>query len=79
MVREIKGKYSKGVIHPLEELDLKEGEEVVITVKETIIPDRASEEAFRRAAGSWEGALDFDAFLRDLYNSRRRQSPEVEL
>lgn len=78
MVREIRGKYSKGVIHPLEELDLNEGEEVVITVKDTPL-NKAAKEAFRRAAGSWKGTLDFDAFLRDLYASRRQQSPEVDL
>lgn len=72
MVREIKGKYSNGVIHPLEKLELEEGEEVVITVKEAALDKASSKEAFRKAAGGWKDTLDFDAYLRDLYGNRRR-------
>lgn len=35
MVREIKARVSHGKIEPLEKLDLKEGEEVIILVKES--------------------------------------------
>ena len=41
--------------------------------------EEAAKEAFERAAGSWEGTLDFDEFLKDFYASRRRPSPEVNL
>ena len=34
--------------------------------------------AIRRATGAWQGQMDFDAFLEDLYESRRRvDRPEV--
>ena len=33
MVKEIKAKFSKGKIEPLEDLDLEEGQEVVISIK----------------------------------------------
>lgn len=38
-----------------------------------------AKDAFDRAAGSWKGTLDFDAYLKDLYASRKRSSPEVNV
>ena len=75
MAREIRGRFSKGKIEPLEKLDLKEGDEVIITIRE----EKPASGAFERAAGGWKGTLDFDAYLKDLYASRRRQSPEAPL
>ncbi len=77
MVREIKARFSNGKIEPLEDVDLKEGEEVTVTITEK--PSEKSKEAFRRAAGAWKGSLDFDAYLRDLYDNRREQSRDVRL
>ena len=34
MERKIKAKFSNGVIRPLEKLDIKEGREITITIKE---------------------------------------------
>ena len=45
---------------------------------ETPSPETA-QGAFERAAGGWKGTLDFDAYLKDLYASRRMQSPEITL
>ncbi len=75
MAKEIRARFSKGKIEPLEEVDLKEGEEVIITIRE----EAPATGAFERAAGGWKGTLDFDAYLKDLYASRRKQSPEVTL
>ncbi len=75
MAREIRGRFSKGKIEPLEKLNLKEGDEVVIIIRE----EKPASGAFKKAAGGWKGTLDFDAYLNDLYASRRRQSPEVTL
>ncbi len=75
MAREIRGRFSGGKIEPLEKIDLKEGDEVIITIRE----EQPATGAFERAAGGWKGTLDFDAYLRDRYASRRRQSPEVTL
>ena len=44
MPREVRARFSNGRIEPLEELDLQEGEEVVILVKDT--PSSASEPLF---------------------------------
>ena len=75
MAREIRGRFSKGKIDPLEKTDLKEGDEVIITIRE----EKPATRAFDRAAGGWKGTLDFEAFLKDLYASRRRQSAEKTL
>ena len=75
MSRDIRGRFSNGKIEPLEKTDLKEGDEVIISIKEKA----ADTGAFERAAGGWKGTLDFDAYLKDLYASRRRQSPEAAL
>ena len=78
MAKEIRARYSKGVIEPLEKLELREGQEIIISVKE-VPSEAASKDAFERSAGGWKGTLDFEAYLKDLYASRRRQSPEVTL
>ncbi|HLF04597.1 MAG TPA: antitoxin family protein [Dehalococcoidia bacterium] len=78
MAREIRARFSKGLIEPLERVDLTEGEEITITIREkgsTI----TSKEALANAAGAWKGTLDFEAYLKDLYASRRRPSRDVSL
>ena len=75
MAKEIRGRFSNGKIEPLENTDLKDGDEVIITLPE----EKPATGAFERAAGGWKDTLDFDAYLKDLYASRRRQSPEVTL
>ncbi len=81
MVREVRAKYRQGKIEPVEELDLQEGEEVIILIEEKPRPaDRESGLAFERAAGSWEGTLDFEQFLADLRDDRKRQQrPPIDL
>lgn len=78
MAKEIRARFSKGVIEPLEKLELEEGKEIVISIKE-LPSEEASKDAFEMAAGGWAGTLDFDAYLKDLYASRRMQSPEVTI
>ena len=75
MAREIRGRFSKGKIEPLEKIDLKEGDEVIITIPE----EKPDTGAFERAAGDWKGLVDTDALLRDLKESRKVRAPEVQL
>ena len=52
MVKEIRAKFSGGVIRPLEDIDLEEGQEVVVTISE--LPKGkgcATHYSLRRAAG----------------------------
>ncbi len=78
MGKEMRAKYFRGKIELLENVELEEGEEIFITVRKAPSPAEARD-AFQQAAGAWKGTLDFDAYLKDLYASRRRQNPETGL
>lgn len=79
MVREVRGRFSNGVVLPLEELDLTEGSEVVIAVKDDP-PLERKRKALRASAGAWKGLHDPDDLIRNLYASRLIQSrPEPKL
>ena len=78
MARRIKARFTRGKIEPLEDLDLKEGDELTITIGERVKASTAKE-ALTRAAGAWKGTLDFDAYLQDLYAARREPGRGVSL
>ncbi len=69
MVREIRARFSKGKLEPLEEMDLKEGEEVRV-----VIPDHAKGkrviEALRATAAGWKGVIDAEELRRNIYADR---------
>ena len=69
MAREIRARFSKGKIEPLEDVDLIEGEEVMV-----IIPDRdkgkAVIAALRATAGAWKGTHDPEELKRNIYADR---------
>ena len=74
MEKTLKGKFRRGVIEPLEKLELKEGEVIFITIKELPKEDR-----FEKAAGGWKNLVDCEALLKDIYESRKIKRPEVKL
>ena len=81
MVREVKGRYSGGVVLPLEQLDLAEGAEVVIAVSDgpEAAPELADDPAeaarkrnlFLSSFGGWKDMHDPDELLRMIYAARR--------
>ena len=75
MAREIRARFSKGKIEPLEEVDLREGEVITITIRE----EKPATGAFERAAGGWRELVDTDELLRDFKESRKIRAPEVQL
>lgn len=75
MIREIRARFSGGRIEPLEEVDLKEGQVITITIKE----EKPATGAFERAAGGWKDLVDTEALLRDFKKSREIRAPEVHL
>ena len=50
VLKHFRARYSKGVLEPLEELDLEEGAEVSVSIEKAPSPKR-DPEAIRRAAG----------------------------
>src|SRR5579872_637109 len=57
-----------GVLEPLEKTDLPEGTEVLITV--VSVAEDHDDEAFVRSAGSWEGLIDAEKFIQQVYEDR---------
>ena len=78
MSRKVKAKFSKGRIELLEELDLQEGEEVIILVNDKPKGGKGPD-GFERAAGGWVGLVDTDELLRRVQESRKVISPPTEL
>ncbi len=67
-----------GILEPLDKLDLPEGKEVVITILDG--PTEADIEASKRAAGGWQGLVDADTLIRNIYADRLLQTrPEPRL
>lgn len=67
MGKTIKARFSKGVIEPMEKIDIAEGKELTITIIE--IPSK-EEDAFERSAGRWKGTIDAEKLIKDIYEDR---------
>lgn len=68
MSRNIRARVRRGLLEPLEPIDVPDGTEVMVTIPDQPSPEDL--EAFRRSAGSWRGLVDADALIRDLYERR---------
>jgi predicted DNA-binding antitoxin AbrB/MazE fold protein len=64
----LRARIRRGVIEPVEGIDLPEGEEVLVTILRASSADKA--EAFRRAAGGWKGTVNASALIRGIYRDR---------
>ena len=71
MLKTIKVKFSKGSLEPMEQLDIKEGSELFVTLD---IEDSCSNEdridRFKSSIGAWEGTHDPEVLLRNIYTDR---------
>ena len=76
VLRSIRARYSKGVLEPLEELDLEEGAEVSVSIEETPSP-KHDPEAMRAGAGGWVGQHDPEELKRMIYEARITGSREA--
>ena len=63
-----RARVNRGVLEPLEKIELPEGSEVTVTVHR--IPSRLDVAASRRAAGSWQGKVDAETLIRNIYADR---------
>ena len=69
--RQIRARFSEGVLRPLEGLNLREGAEVLITV--AVRPEMPKEERrarSRAAVGAWKGRIDGEKLKQTLYEAR---------
>jgi predicted DNA-binding antitoxin AbrB/MazE fold protein len=66
----IKARFSKGMIEPLEKVEIKEGGEITISILEA--PPKPVKinfsEALKKTAGGWKGLIDCDELIRNIYN-----------
>mgnify|MGYP000132525604 CR=1 FL=1 len=65
----IKARFFKGIIEPLEKLDLEEGEELKITIS-PISKKKSMIEALRRTFGGWKDLIDAEELKRNIYSDR---------
>ncbi len=68
MGQTVRAKFSKGVIRPLEKVDIEEGKEITITIME--VPSKHKLDAFRKSAGAWKGTVDADTLIENIYADR---------
>jgi hypothetical protein len=71
-MKTIRAHYKDGVIHPLEPLQLPEDSELILIIVEAtgLPPEETEPGPFSDLVGAWDGQVDCDRFLRDVYRSR---------
>lgn len=73
MLRTVRARYSRGTLQPLEILDLKEGEEVLISFDDRALP--GAPPGNDTGAGGWAaGLVDAEQLKRDIYASRQMRT-----
>ena len=70
----VKARYSNGKLMPLEPIDLKEGDEVTVSIEDK--PELSAEERlarFKAAAGGWKDNSEYwENFKEYIYEARSR-------
>ena len=69
MSKTIKARYRNGVIEPLEEVELAEGEEFTLTIVRVPYISEAGD-AFSESRGGWKGLIDCEELERNIYADR---------
>ena len=79
MSKTIKARFRNGLIEPLEEIELEEGEEFTLTIVR--VPEISEDsDAFSKSRGGWKGLIDCEELKRNIYRDRLLHTrPEVKL
>jgi predicted DNA-binding antitoxin AbrB/MazE fold protein len=64
----IKARFSRGLLRPLEALELKEGEEVTVMIVSS--RSKSEKDWLECTAGGWTGLVDAERLKREIYDSR---------
>lgn len=64
----IKARFSRGVLKPMEKLDLRQGEEVTVTI--VALPSKPHDDWLERTAGGWVELIDAEKLKEGIYESR---------
>ena len=82
MGKMIRARVFRGMIEPLEKVDIREGEEIVISISKA--PSKRVKKSFsdalKRTAGGWKDLIDCDELIKNIYADRLVTTrPEVKL
>jgi len=78
MGKTIRARFSKGVIEPLEKINIPEGEEITVTIMG--VPLKHRKGSFKKSAGAWKGTLDAEKLIENIYADRlltTREEPRL--
>lgn len=64
----IRARMKGGMIELLEQIDLPDGQDIMVTIITS--PSRQDLETFRNSAGRWQGTVDVDTLIRNIYTDR---------
>ena len=72
IAKTIKAIFSKGVIEPLENIAISDGEEITITIVKFALKTKRKklQEALKATAGSWRNLVDAEKLKRNIYHDR---------
>jgi predicted DNA-binding antitoxin AbrB/MazE fold protein len=68
MARTFKARFSKGVLTPLEKVEVEESKEITVTILD--LPVKPDEDAFVRSAGKWKATIDAEELIKNIYADR---------
>jgi predicted DNA-binding antitoxin AbrB/MazE fold protein len=69
MGKTIRARFSKGVIEPLEEVELTEGREITVTILDLPTPP-GKVDALEASAGGWKDLIDAKELKENIYADR---------
>jgi len=61
----IRARMKGGMIEPLEQVDLPDGQNIMVTIITS--PSNQDSESFRSSAGKWNGTVDADTLISNIY------------
>ena len=73
MVQQLKATYSDGVFKPSTQVDLDDGNQVVIEVSKEVQTSN-DVDGLAASAGAWNDIVDCDQLISDIYESRSAHS-----
>ena len=68
MADTIRARVKRGMLELLEKVDLPEGTEVSVTIVAS--PEPKSADGLRRSAGGWNGLIDAEKLIENIYADR---------
>ena len=69
MGKTIRARFSKGVIRPLEKINVAEGKEITITILD--LPTASNKKnSLDASSGGWQGLVDAETLKRNIYADR---------